>query len=268
MVYGYARTSTPRQKSFRQTENIKEYAKKNNLTITEMYAEAYTGTSVDRPEFQKLLKTVKTGDIIIFDSVSRMSRDENEGLDLYTELFNMGIQLVFLKEPTINTEVYKQALAKHANDKIETLAIETGNKATTRFIQAVISAINDFTFDLVKEQIRLAFAQAQAEVDNIHKLTKDGIAKAKEQGKPVGGQAQIGTKKKSKKAEAVKPLILKYSKDFHGHNNDFETIGIIKQITNKTLARNSYYRYKRELAEEIKTKDKSEINEILKSKTA
>lgn len=93
MVYGYARTSTPKQKILRQTENIKEYANKNDLTITEIFAEAYTGTSVDRPEFQKLLKKVKTGDIIIFDSVSRMSRDENEGFDLYTDLFNKGIQL-------------------------------------------------------------------------------------------------------------------------------------------------------------------------------
>lgn len=267
MVYGYARTSTPKQKILRQTESIKEYANKNDLTITEIFAEAYTGTSVDRPEFQKLLKKVKTGDIIIFDSVSRMSRDENEGFDLYTDLFNKGTQLVFLKEPTINTKVYKQALDKHANERIETLAKETGNKATTRFIHAVISAINDFTLDLVKEQIRLAFAQAQAEVDNIHKLTKDGIAKAREQGKPVGGQAQIGMKKKSSKAEAVKPLILKYSKDFHGHNNDFETIGIIKQITNKTLARNSYYRYKRELAEETRIKDIKAITEIIHSKT-
>ena len=49
-------------------------------------------------------------DTIIFDSVSRMSRNAEEGFNQYKDLFSKGINLVFLKEPHINTSVYKNAM--------------------------------------------------------------------------------------------------------------------------------------------------------------
>ena len=39
-----------------------------------------------------------------------MSRNAEEGFQLYEELFNLGIDLVFLKEQHINTDTYKKAL--------------------------------------------------------------------------------------------------------------------------------------------------------------
>ena len=55
------------------------------------------------------MKIVLPGDTIVFDSVSRMSRQE-EGFKLYVQLFEAGINLVFLKEPHINTDTYKKAI--------------------------------------------------------------------------------------------------------------------------------------------------------------
>lgn len=57
-----------------------------------------------------LLKVVKAGDTIVFDEVSRMGRTADEGFELYKELYEKGVELVFLKEPHINTEVYKKAM--------------------------------------------------------------------------------------------------------------------------------------------------------------
>lgn len=57
-----------------------------------------------------MYKKAKTRDTIIFDSVSRMSRNADEGFCLYEELYIKGIELVFLKEPHINTSTYKKAL--------------------------------------------------------------------------------------------------------------------------------------------------------------
>ena len=46
--------------------------------------EAFTGTKVEgRKEFEKLLKVGKPGDTIVYDSVSRMSRNADEGFRLY-----------------------------------------------------------------------------------------------------------------------------------------------------------------------------------------
>ena len=72
--------------------------------------EAFTGTKIDRPEWNKLYKKAKSGDTIIFDSVSRMSRNAEDGFNTYEELYNRGINLVFLKEPHINTDTYKKSL--------------------------------------------------------------------------------------------------------------------------------------------------------------
>ncbi|SFD04748.1 hypothetical protein [Ruminococcus albus] len=48
----------------------------------------------------------------MFDSVSRMNRNAAEGIELYMTLYDKGTELVFLKEPHINTANYKQALSK------------------------------------------------------------------------------------------------------------------------------------------------------------
>lgn len=41
--------------------------------VDRIYTEKFTGTKIERPEFEKLLKRIRPGDTIIFDSVSRMS---------------------------------------------------------------------------------------------------------------------------------------------------------------------------------------------------
>ena len=69
VYYGYCRISRKQQSIDRQIRNIKE-AYPTSIIIEE----AFTGTKIDRPKFDKLLKKVKPGDTIVFDSVSRMSR--------------------------------------------------------------------------------------------------------------------------------------------------------------------------------------------------
>lgn len=98
--FGYVRISTPQQNLQRQIHNIlTEYPQ------AEIVEEIYTGTKFQgRKEFDKLIRKVHTGDTIIFDSVSRMSRNAEEGFFMYNELFGKGINLIFLKEPHINTD--------------------------------------------------------------------------------------------------------------------------------------------------------------------
>lgn len=73
--YGYARISTPKQNIDRQVRNILA-----EHPHAHMIKEVFTGTKFQgRKELDKLLRTVKSGDTIIFDSVSRMSRNAEEG---------------------------------------------------------------------------------------------------------------------------------------------------------------------------------------------
>ena len=95
--------------------------------------EVYTGTRSDRPEWGRLMRQVEQGRVerIVFDSVSRMSRNATEGFREYQELYDAGINLVFLKERHIDTETYKTALQsgiEMTGNQIADIYIEATNK--------------------------------------------------------------------------------------------------------------------------------------------
>ena len=92
MIYGYTRTSTHKQNIERQHRNI--LAK---YPTAKLYSDVFTGSTLRRPEWEKLLKRLKSGDAIVFDSVSRMSRDAAEGFAMYKRLYEQGITLVFFE---------------------------------------------------------------------------------------------------------------------------------------------------------------------------
>lgn len=226
MIYGYTRISTKQQSIERQIRNIKDLYP--NAVIIE---EVYTGTKIyGRKEFDKLLKKVKSGDTIVFDSVSRMSRNAEEGFELYQELFNKGIELVFIKEAHINTTTYKQALKNNI-------------QLTGTTVDFILEGINKYLLALAKEQIKLAFIQSEKEVKDLQQRTKEGIETARLNGKQIG---QVkGTKLITKKSIEAKEQIKKYSKDFNGTLKDIEVMKLIG------IARNSYYKYKKELIQEL-----------------
>ena len=221
MIYGYARISTREQKIERQIRNIK--AVYPTAVIVE---EVYSGRTVQRKEFKKLLSKIKADDIIVFDSVSRMSRDSVQGFELYKELFEKGVELVFLKETYINTEVYKKALSNNI-------------EKTNTNIDFILDGLNKYLFALAEEQIKIAFDQSEKEVADLRQRTKEGMVTAKLEGKQIG--AVKGVKLITKKSIKAKEDIKKYSKDFNGSLSDIDVIKLIK------ISRNSYYKYKKEM---------------------
>lgn len=224
-TYGYCRVSTKKQSIERQIRNIKkEYPE------AVIVCEEYTGTTLARPEWGKLYKKLEPGDTVVFDQVSRMSRDAEEGFTLYEELYSKGIELVFLKEPHINTQTYKKAL-------------ETGIQLTGTNVDYILEGINKYLLSLAKEQIQLAFIQAQKEVEDLHQRTREGIETARLNGKQIGQPK--GKKLTTKKSVQAKAVILKHSQDFNGTLKDEEVIKLAG------ISRNSYYKYKRELVAEI-----------------
>lgn len=224
-IYAYARISTMKQNIERQISNIK-----SKYPDAMIFADAFTGTKLERPEFSKLLKIVKSGDVIVFDEVSRMSRNAEDGFRLYEELYNKGVELIFLKESTLNTENFRNTrkLASVGEEKMDIL----------------IDAMNKVLMILAKEQIKKAFETAQAEVDFLHQRTSEGVIRAIANGKKVGGLTTKGTKLTTKKSIAIKAEIKKLSRRFDGHNTDKEVMQITK------IARNTFYKYIKEMTEE------------------
>lgn len=231
MEYGYCRISTAKQNIERQERNIK--AEYPNAVIVK---EEYTGTKINRPLFDNLLKKVKEGDTIVFDSVSRMSRNASEGMELYEKLYEKGINLVFLKEHHIDTATYKKAYT------------ETFSK-TGGAVDYILEGVHKFLVELQREQIRLAFEQSQKEVDDLRQRTKEGIVTAHLNGKESGRKS--GTQIETEKAKNCKRIIAKHSKAFGGNLRDEELM-----ILCGNIARNTFYKYKKEIAFVIETEGK------------
>ena len=135
----------------------------------------------------------------------------------------------FLKEPHISTSTYKKALQNNVT--------MTGTN-----VDFILEGVNKYLMALAKEQIKIAFEQSQKEVDNLHQRTREGIATARLNGKQIG-QKQ-GAKLTTKKSIEAKEKIRKYSKDFNGFLSDADCMQMTK------LARNTYYKYKREIKAE------------------
>lgn len=225
-IYGYCRISTRQQKIERQESNIKE-----KYPDAIIYKEAFTGTKIQgRKELDKILSQVKYGDTIVFDEVSRMSRNAAEGFELYQKLFNEGVELVFLKEPHINTSTYKESL----NGGLEPV----GNDIADIYIEAT----NRVLMLLAEKQIQFAFNQAQKEVDYLHARTREGMAKAKEKGHFAGRRE--GSKIETKKSKEAKKIIRKHNKDFGGSLNNEETWKLAG------ISKMTFYKYKNELQKE------------------
>ena len=228
---GYCRITRKEQSIERQARNI-QTAFPDAVIIREVY----TGTKVDRlREFEKLIAKANDKTRIIFDSVSRMGKGAEDAFRVYQDLFQRGTELVFIKEPHINTGTYKAAMEK------EISSVEAGKAAADELIRSVTTVIYRYTLELAEKQIYLAFQQAEKKVKDQHQRTKEGMEKARLAGKQIGNVK--GRKLNVKKAGSSKEAILKYNRVFDGTLNDKETIKLIG------IAPNTFYKYKRELKE-------------------
>ena len=222
MIFGYTRVSTPRQNIERQVRNILRVAPEATIL-----KEIYTGTKKDgRKEWARLLKMLRPGDTVYFDSVSRMSRNADEGFQDYMMLIEKGIDLVFLNEPHISTQTFKRVK-------------EQAVPLTGSLIDPILEGVNKVLEVMARENIRLAFEQSETEVMDLRKRTKGGMETARRNGKQIGGKR--GSAYTTAKSKAAKQEIQKYAKTFGGPLKDVECIRLIG------IAENTYYKYKREL---------------------
>ena len=228
MIYAYCRVSTQHQKLARQITNIT--ALYPTATIIK---EFYTGTTQNRPNWERLMGQIKKEDTIVFDSVSRMSRNAAEGFKDYKMLYESGVNLIFLNEPLINTSVFDST-----KNNLLNINIETGNTAVDDFFKGNVQLINNFMMALAEQQIKAAFDQAEKEVTDLHSRISQGMREAKKNGVKIG--LSKGATLITKKSIDCKAIIQKHSKDFGGSLEDADVIKLCG------CSRNSYYKYKHE----------------------
>jgi len=122
MKIGYARVSTQDQNLDRQLDNLR------SAGCERIFNEKMTGTKSDRPELKTMLLTLRSGDVLVIDSFSRLSRSTKDLLGLVEKLTEMGVHLVSLKENLDTTT------------------------ATGKLMLTMLSALSQFERDLIAER--------------------------------------------------------------------------------------------------------------------
>ena len=171
MIYGYARVSTLGQKL--DGNSLEE--QKRELTAhgaEKIFVDAFTGTKLERPEFQKLLSVVQSGDTIVATKLDRVSRSASQGIALVDELLSRGVSLHILNMGLMN------------------------NTPTGKLIRNVMFSFAEFERDMIVERTREGKAIARLRADykegrkeievderrfqNLRKKQKDGIMTVEE----------------------------------------------------------------------------------------
>lgn len=95
MIYGYARVSTKEQAKDGNSLEAQTKAL-TEAGATKIYADAFTGTKTDRPEFDRLMDDLESGDTLIVTKLDRFARSMSQGSELVSELINKGIKVYIL----------------------------------------------------------------------------------------------------------------------------------------------------------------------------
>ena len=148
----------------------------------------------------------------------------------------MGVNLIFLNEPLINTSIFEST-----KSNLLKISVQTGNTAVDEYFKGNVALINNLLMALAEEQIKSAFIQSEKEVSDLHTRISQGMRESKRNGTKIG--LEKGTKLTTKKSVQCKAIILKHSKDFGGTLDDPDIIKLCG------CSKNSYYKYKKELKE-------------------
>ncbi len=232
--YGYARISSNKQELRRQIAEIQRICPKALII-----KERFTGATMQRPGWSKLMARAKAGCVkrIYMDELSRMGRNRQDGFKQWMELYELGVEVYFIKTPHVNTQTYKDNIGKMLDIKAD-----TKDDATNELISSITKGLNRYMCELAKRQIYIAFDEAATEREYLSKRTSEGMKVAAMNGAQIGRKK--GTKIETKKAVKAKKKIRKHYKGFGGELSATECMRICQ------ISKMSFYSYLKDLKNE------------------
>lgn len=149
-IFGYIRVSTKDQKTDRQNIDMEEA----NVPVTNIFTDKLSGKNFERPQYKKMLRKLKKGDILYVKSIDRLGRNYEEIIEQWRIITKeKGVDIVVIDFPLLDTRKKDKDL--------------TGT----------------FVADLV---LQILSYVAQTERENIKQRQKEGIAAAKNKGVKFG----------------------------------------------------------------------------------
>ena len=148
---------------------------------------------------------------------------------------------MFINEPHISSEHFRRASEQTIGS--------VGNEIADEYIKAT----NRVLMLLAKQQIKIAFEQADKEAEDTRKRIKQGLQERKAKTGLTNGRKKGDKLVVHNKTERIR-LIKKNSKDFYGSNTDVEVMKLLG------ISRNTYYAYKKEVREQYEAEQAKGLN--------
>jgi len=150
MIYGYARVSTLDQNLDRQKDALRAYG------VDRLFCEKVSGAKKSRPELDKMLAVLESGDSVVIESLSRLGRSVKNLSELMESFNEKGIRLISLKESVDTTS------------------------ATGRLLFTIISSLAAFERETLIERTNegLASARARGKLGGRPKTNEAALRKA------------------------------------------------------------------------------------------
>jgi DNA invertase Pin-like site-specific DNA recombinase len=160
----YLRASTNDQDAERAKQSLLDFAQVKSLEVADVYAENISGTKLERPELSRLLASASAGDVLLVESVDRLSRLTMAEWDsLKSTIKSKGLRLVVADMPTTH----------------EMLTLKDDGDIGTR----IMRVINEMLVDLMATMARL---DQEKRVERI----KQGLDNKRARGEKVGGKGR------------------------------------------------------------------------------
>lgn len=162
--YMYARVSTVTQNEARQLEDLKA----NNIPEENLFIDKQSGKDFDRTEYQRMLQTIKEGDVIYFHSIDRMGRNYDDIIENWRYITkDLKANIVILDMPLLDT-------TKHNDDLTGKLI----GDIVLQLLSYVAQKEREMMLQRQKEGIALAkaagkYKKKEIDMDLLKKLAKD-----------------------------------------------------------------------------------------------
>lgn len=136
-ILGYARVSTDGQNLDRQIDALT----KAGVSRKHIYCEKMTGTKSDRPELNRLINDLETGDTVIIADLTRISRSTKDLLEIVDKIKNKGAYIKSLKDTWLDT---------------------TSSNPYNDFLLTVMSGLSQLERDLISQRTKEGLVSAKA----------------------------------------------------------------------------------------------------------
>lgn len=173
MKIGYARVSTEEQNLDRQIDILKQ------IDCDRIYEEKVSGIKKERPELNKMLDQIRTGDVIIISDLTRLSRSVKDLFSIVEQIEGKGANIKSIKESWVDTTTAQGKLmftifagiSQFERDLISQRTIEGLNAARARGKKGGRPKIN-------YKNIKLAIKMYNSKNYSISEITKaTGVSK-------------------------------------------------------------------------------------------